>query len=140
PSCVPSGVIFTVRAAAAPGAGCWVAHAARPITASASNKRMRSSSMQVLHEHDVELLLRVARLDLHRNAPADEAREHLERRRLLLEEAVDDALRGEDAELARLAERAGLAQDLAQDVVTHGDGGLHLAAAAAGCARLAKDM
>src|SRR5690349_24320131 len=155
PSWLPMGVIFTVRVA--PGEGCWVAHAARPIAASASKKRITSSSIgraritsrraarcldggQVLHEDDVELLLRIARLHLHRDAPADEAREHLERWRLLLQEAVDDVLRGEDAEFARLAEGARLAQDLAQDVVAHGVGGLYLAAAVAGRAGLAKNM
>src|SRR5437762_2474855 len=63
------------------------------------------------HQDDVELLLGVARLYLHRDRPPDEAGQHFDRRRLLLEEAVDHLLRGEDAELARLAEGARLAQD-----------------------------
>src|ERR1051325_4739458 len=88
------------------------------------------------HQDDVELLLSVARLHLHRYALADEAGEHFERRRFLFQEAVDYRLRGEDAEFARLVEGARLAQDL----VAHGVCGLHLAAAAAGRAGLAQDV
>src|SRR6266850_1449344 len=92
------------------------------------------------HQDDVELLLSVARLHLHRHALADEVGQHFERRRFFLEEAVDHALRGEDAELARLVEGARLAQDLAQDLVAHGVGGLHFAAPAAGRAGLAQHV
>src|SRR6266850_3339339 len=100
----------------------------------------RSGQRPGSHQDDVELLLSVARLHLHRHALADEVGQHLERRRFLLEEAVDHALRGEDAELARLVEGARLAQDLAQDLVAHGVGGLHFAAPAAGRAGLAQHV
>src|SRR5215472_5663894 len=92
-----------------------------------------------LHQDDIELLLAVAGLDLHRYRLADEIAEHGERLRLLLEEHVDDGLGGEDPELAG-AELARLAQDLAQDLVAHGLRGLHRAAPAARLARLAQDV
>src|SRR5262245_5155121 len=91
------------------------------------------------HQDDVELLLRVARLDLHRYRLADEVAEHRERLRLLLEEEVDHALRGEDAVLARV-ELPRLAQDLAQDLVAHRARGLEHAAPGAGRARLAQHV
>src|SRR5438876_6962800 len=83
------------------------------------------------HQHDVELLLGIALLDLHRDRLADELRQHGERGRLVLEQDVDHRLRGEDAEFARV-EGARLAHDLAQDLVAHGVRGLYFAAPAAG--------
>src|SRR3954465_8062259 len=50
--------------------------------------RSITSNKDSSHQHDVELFLRIARLYLHRDAPADEAGQHFDRRRLLLEEAV----------------------------------------------------
>src|SRR5881394_919633 len=93
-----------------------------------------------LHQDDVELLLSVARLHLHRYALADEAREHFERGCFLFQEAIDDRLRCQDAELARLVEGARLAQDLAQDLVADRVGGFHLAATAAGRTGLAQNV
>src|SRR3954466_3442356 len=128
PSWLPSGVTFTFCAAAGNAA-------------SASRKMSRRMlSPKGLDQDDVELLLSVARLDLHRHALADEIRQHFERRRLFLEEAVDHALRREDAEFVRLVEGTRLAQDLAQDLVADGVSGLHFAASAAGRARLAQDV
>src|SRR5882672_7524208 len=91
-----------------------------------------------LHQDDIELLLAVARLDLHRDGLADEVAEHRERLRLLLQKHVDHRLRGEDAEFARV-ELARLAQDLAQHFVAHGLRRLDHAASAAGRASLAQD-
>src|SRR5207302_7974006 len=54
-----------------------------------------------LHENDIELLLAVARLDLHRHGLAYEVAEHRQGLRFLLQEQVDHRLRGEDAELDR---------------------------------------
>src|SRR5262245_37960597 len=103
------------------------------LPSSISDLRCRS------HQNDVELLLGVARLDLHRHRLADEVAEHRERLRLLLEEEVDHALRGEDAVLPRV-ELPRLAQDLAQDLVAHGARRLQDAAPGAGRERLAQDV
>src|SRR5215831_20535368 len=92
-----------------------------------------------LHQDDIELLLAVAGLDLHRYGLADEIPQHGERLRLLLQEHVDHRLRGEDAELAGV-ELPRLAQDLAQDLVAHGLRGFDRAAAPAYLARLAQDV
>src|SRR5215467_2301718 len=92
-----------------------------------------------LHQDDIELLLAVAGLDLHRHRLADEIAEHRERLRFFLEEHVDHGLGGEDAELAGV-ELARFAQDLAQDLVAYGRRGFHRAAPAARLARLAQDV
>src|SRR5262245_51905753 len=103
------------------------------LPSSISHLRCRS------HQDDVELLLGVARLDLHRHRLADEVAEHRERLRLLLEEEIDHALGGEDPVLARV-ELARLPQDLAQDLVAHGARRLQDAAPGAGRARLAQHV
>src|SRR5690348_17550975 len=84
-----------------------------------------------LHQDDIELLLAVARLDLHRHGLADEVTEHRERLRLLVQKQVDHGLRSEDTELTS-AELARLAQDLAQHLVADRLRGLDDAAPAAG--------
>src|SRR3972149_5922925 len=69
-----------------------------------------------LHQDDVELFLQIARFHLQRNRLADEVGEHRHRRGFLFPQQVDDALRRQHAELARL-ELARPPQDLAQDLV-----------------------
>src|SRR5258708_3905967 len=125
------------------GAGPLRASASRRAWAMSAASRAESFSLSMansqLDEDDIELLLPVARLDLHRNGLADEIAEHREGLRLLLEEQVDHRLRREDAELARV-ELPRLAQDLAQDLVRDGPPRLAAAAPAAGGAGLAQHL
>src|SRR5690606_15769419 len=109
-----------------PGPGRALAGSARRAFARANRPRPER-----LHQHDVVLLLQVQRLDLQRDALADQVAERGERLRFLLEEQVDHVLRRDDAELARV-ELARLALDLAQDLVAHCARGLDLALALAG--------
>src|SRR5688572_20272033 len=102
PSWLPSGVIFTLGAC---GSGA-VAQAASARTAMAASSSLMGCSSSflleraMLHQHDIELLLGVARLHLHRDRLADELRQHAERAGLVLEEQIDDRLRGDHPVLA----------------------------------------
>src|SRR2546428_8738884 len=135
-----AGAEYRVSAA---GADPLRASASRRTWATSAASRAESFSLSManspLDENDIELLLPVARLDLHRNGLADEVAEHREGLRLLLQEQIDHRLRGEDAEFARV-ELARLAQDLAQDFVTNGLRRLDDAAPAAGGAGLAQHL
>src|SRR6266705_3578589 len=137
-----------VRACLSPGAAASGAVAGAPLSASASRRawamsaasRAESFSFSMgLHEDDIELLLAVARFDLHRHGLAYEVAEPRQRLRLLLQEQVDHRLRGEDAELA-CVDLPRLAQDFAQDLVAHGLRGLDHAAPAAARAGLAQHV
>src|SRR5215471_21001795 len=92
-----------------------------------------------LHEDDVELLLVVGGFDLKGNRLPDEVGKHGERLGLLVEEHVDDRLRGEDAELAG-TELPRLAHQLAQYLVADRLRGLQLAPSRTGRARLAQHV
>src|SRR5688572_12040174 len=118
PSWLPSGVIFTLGAC---GSGA-VAQAASARPAMAASSSLMGMLLLVflraamLHQHDIELFLGVARLHLHRDRLADEVRQHAERAGLVFEEKINHRLRGDHPVLARV-EGARLAQQLAQDVV-----------------------
>src|SRR6187401_2600412 len=82
PSWLPSGVIFTLGAC---GSGA-VAQAASARQAIAINGLVMGGFLlwrAMLHQHDVELLLAVARFHLHRDRLADEVRQHGERGRFI---------------------------------------------------------
>src|SRR4051812_21070372 len=98
------------------------------ITVSSSLRHPTPPRVTASHQNDVELFLVVCALDLERHRFADEIGEHREALRFLVEEHVDDLLRGEYAELAR-AELPSLAKELAQNLVAHRLRGLQLAAA-----------
>src|SRR6266581_422563 len=93
-SCAAAGAEYGVSAA---GADPLRASASRRAWAMSAASRAESFSLSMansqLDEDDIELLLPVARLDLHRNGLADEIAEHREGLRLLLEEQVDHRLR-----------------------------------------------
>src|SRR5688572_24324736 len=119
PSWLPSGVILT--------RGPCVSGPPMPAHPASAKAAMKTESFfmgsprrerVILQQHDVELLLRIAGFDLDRHRLADEVLEHGERGRFVLEQEVDDGLRRDHAELARI-EGARLAHDLAQDVVAH---------------------
>src|SRR5437764_12142105 len=137
-----AGLAFGFSSAAAAGGGfpLFCASASRRAWAMSAASREESFSFSMgSHENDIELLLSVARLDLHRHGLAYEVSEHRQGLRFLLQEQVDHRLRGEDAELARV-ELARLAQDFAQDLVAHGLRGLDHATPAAARAGLAQHV
>ncbi len=106
----------------------------------AHHERMKTTAAAArLQQHDVVLLLRIACFHLQRHRFGDVVGQMGECRRFIVEEQVDHALRGEDAEFARV-ELFGFARDFAQDFLADGLRGLDFAATAARRAGFAEHM
>src|SRR5690606_15072485 len=116
------------------------AHRPRPQRSSlASRRRNRFIQRPGSEQHHIVLFLGVHALHLELDGAADEGLEIGDVARLLVEQTVDHLLVGQ-YQVALGLVGAGLAQDLAEDLVADGLRGLQLAAALAGAARLAEHL